>query len=420
MTARISTSEESVLLQYAYHSFDESLVPKYKLFDEIEVKESKEMEKTVIKTYFPKVKPLLTELDLMTKRYITSVATCLLKTMSYHTAEPIARNITEYLDGKDFYELSKVIPDDTTECLDSCACWACVFSCGLINCCFNLDRSEKPPLDQEVQLQISNFLKIGSFDGSCKSILELAKESDLDSLLFLLSMARIDKFFALYTCNDQYKSHESDLLGQNLMNCLRKSLHLPLGTRATIVTAFLAFHPILSFSWSHRYLNTCFGDKYDDLPLYLLNSHVTKAVENNEMELLTIFLKSGIPSLKFILHFEKTIESPFTKIIETKFYAQHVIFHPNASRQTIRFWLSNGVSPDIKFDVDAFREERHSITLLLFAIMKKDRNLIDLLLSYKADMHAPCVIAGLPITPYEYALNVGFTLVSEKKSYALL
>lgn len=375
--------------QQSYHTF----------FDEKEIKESKEFSQkiTKIENTFRIGTPLLSsDLDILKKRYVTKIAMNFLTRITYRTAEPIGRIVIEYLNDDELNSDQAEVPSDCATLLSCC-------TFGFLNCCFNLDGHRKHLIDSAEILKIRDVIKMPSFDGSCESIMKLARESDTDALIYVYSMSQFDYFTDTLDWYGNDTCYNFIPLSKNLIDCFSNSRFSSEKIRTAILTAVLDCYPIKDFS-TQPYIV--------DRKSALLCWHFERAVEHDESNILMIFLKSGIPVSNFSMNFERTIDIPAKKI-KWKQYSkqltkQHAIFHPSASRETIRFWLDSGLSPDIKFEVNSEPEKtKHSITLLFFAILEKNQKIIDLLLSYNADVYAPCIIAGEQTTPHKFAIEVG-------------
>lgn len=259
-------------------------------------------------------------------------------------------------------------------------------------------------------------------------LLELARQKKIDSLSIIAQNAKIDmkgrwtssyesqhvSFESKFTLD--WSNDNSDSNGIAFINSLSKALFT--GSRQiqfSLLAAFLKYHlnEFKKSKTSYRdHISTVsfFSISYlGKFPLFLLHVYMLKAIRNNEIDIFQLFLKFGLNVESYKCHYIFPIpgvlerkyiklDYPFSEGSEYSPVLNHAIFHPDVSLITVAFWLKQGLSPDMLID-----HSTHKINLLIFAIWRKDRPLIKLLLANNADPYFPCTIHGEIITPIQFA-----------------
>lgn len=308
----------------------------------------------------------------------------------------------------------------------------CLFSCFGSCYCPNDDLNRY--LEEQNFEGIAKTFKVeGSLRSKidCDFILHLARQKKIDPLNIIVQHSKIRSSVTWWSsreCNPNqnefsvidspitvWKEKSSCPNGVAFINALNRGLFETKETRYTLLIAFLQHHSknFIDFhlkyyckdlySWtmppfdSHRCCYTR-STGIHALPYYLLKKYMLKSVEENDVHALQLFMKYGfgdIPS-KFTCRYKGYF--PFSHDYNEAFVDAHAMFHPKVSVVAVTFWLQQGISVN-----EVFNHKGNELTLLMFAIWRDDKPLIDFLLANGADKYFPCKINGAPVLPIVFA-----------------
>lgn len=259
----------------------------------------------------------------------------------------------------------------------------------------------------------------------CEFLLNLARQNKVDSLCSIAKHAKIDKtgsWFSSSKCLPDFYSKlpyfELDWVNDNscssgiaFINSLCKALLESKKVQYPLLIAYLKYHLIKPqfykyiFDKPYEETSCCSRSASVNLYWYLLDKYILQAVENNDVDIIFLFLKFGIDVNDFCCNHWISLPKISGKEnhnVSTRYYYPHAFFHPKISVKTVSFWLKQGVSPDFVFNfLDTYK-----ITLLIFAIWRNNKVLIEFLLANNADPYFPCVIDREIITPINFAKNI--------------
>lgn len=376
------------------------------------------------KNNYYKFNTAYSDLDIINKRFFNILYNSLSCSFPPKFAEPLSYIVCDYLtDGKLRKTVLKIVPliRENSGLFHS-----------LLNCC-KIDEDhaaygkslEFDPMKFSKDETVIITTTSDEIYLSSKMIYELAKEYKIDALSYLFTYLEIHKhwsseyirfgagneFIRCFSATSDYVIVKNDKKIAKYYPYYGEEKHFEI-TREVLLIVFLNRFPINEFLPSLPEINDRTDIKtYDDFPNFLLNRYFESAVQYNEINILAIFLKYRVPFSKFTFTFEvnlPTLDGSW-KLFSNK---QHAIYYPKVSNDTIRFWLRNGLPPSIKLKIDGVT--KYLITPLLWAILIHNTIFVEILVSfYKVDITAPCLIAGKPTTPIEYAKKSGLILISE-------